>query len=414
MDVKRGFKQTEIGFIPVDWEITQLQNLATDIGDGIHTTPIYTDNSEYYFINGNNLNNGKIQINENTKCVARNEYNKNFVKLGKKSILLSINGTIGNLAYFNNEKVILGKSAAYINLIDELNKEYFFYVLDSNSIKNYFKNELTGTTIRNLSLLSLRNTPIPLPSLAEQHAIAEALSDVDAFIAAQEALIAKKRAIKQGVMQELLTGKRRLPGFSGEWEEKRLEEIAIIFKGSGLSKSALITTGKNNCILYGELFTTYDRVIKKVKSRTNQIFGVLSKSGDVLMPGSTTTVGLDLAIASALLVDNVLLGGDINVIRAKNDFSFSPIYLAYYLSNINREKISEITQGITIIHLYGKSLLKLLLRLPSFEEQEEIAQNLFEIDNEIKALEIKRDKTIFIKQAMMQELLTGRIRLTGV
>jgi len=215
MDLKPGYKQTEVGVIPEDWDVKPLVEISAEIGDGIHTTPEYVPSSAFFFINGNNLVDGKIAILENTMCISEPEYRRLRKNLNDRTILISINGTIGNLATFNGETVVLGKSAAYINIFKNIYREYIYYHLMSAATANYIENELTGTTINNFSLESLRNTPIPVPrTQEEQRAIAAALSDVDALITALDRLIAKKRDIKQAAMQELLTGKRRLPGFA--------------------------------------------------------------------------------------------------------------------------------------------------------------------------------------------------------
>ena len=128
------------------------------------------------------------------------------------------------------------------------------------------------------------------------------------------------------------------------------------------------------------------------------------------MPGSTTTTGIDLATASALLMNDVALGGDIIIIRRKGK-AYDPVFLANYLTQVKRNKIAELTQGITIHHLYGKDLKTLELELPLVSEQTAIAEVLSDMDTELSALVSRRDKTRDLKQAMMQELLTGRIRL---
>jgi len=138
--------------------------------------------------------------------------------------------------------------------------------------------------------------------------------------------------------------------------------------------------------------------------------GVKSEFGDILIPGSTTTVGADLAIASALLEENVLLGGDIIVVRGKPKM-FDPVFMANYLTYARRQEIAERTQGITIIHLYSKDLADLPITLPDLNEQVAIAAFLSDMDAEITALERKQEKTRALKQGMMQELLTGRTRL---
>jgi type I restriction enzyme S subunit len=181
--------------------------------------------------------------------------------------------------------------------------------------------------------------------------------------------------------------------------------------GSGLSKSKVSDDGKYKCILYGELFTIYSEVIRSVFSRTDYDEGVKSKSGDVLIPGSTTTTGIDLARASMLPYDNVLLGGDINIIRPDNS-KINSILLAYYISNIAKEEISRSSKGVTIYHIHGKDLKNLDLFIPlNIEEQDEIVEILKQMDSELESLELKLTKLRMIKQGMMQELLTGRIRL---
>jgi type I restriction enzyme S subunit len=257
----------------------------------------------------------------------------------------------------------------------------------------------------------LHSVQIAWPSEAkEQAAIVAALSDVDALLGGLDQIIVKKRDLKQAAMQRILTGQAHLSGFHGEWELKNLGSIAEVLKGGGLSKSLTSSTGKRFCILYGELFTTYKRLISEVVSRTDSAEGVSSIAGDVLMPGSTTTSGIDLATASALLTNDVALGGDINVIRRKRD-DYEPVFLANYLTHAKKKAIAELTQGITIYHLYGRDLKRLLLELPSFAEQTAIASVLTDMDAELAALEQRREKTRALKQAMMQELLTGKTRL---
>lgn len=193
------------------WKLEKLDNISSEIGDGIHATPEYLEYSKYYFINGNNLIDGSIKITEKTKCVSEEEYRKYKLALSNRTILMSINGTIGNIAFFNHEKVILGKSVAYINVKPLISKQYIFYFMQTHLVNCYFEDELTGSTIRNLSLKSIRNTPISLPqSIDEQEAIAQVLTDMDAEIEALEQKRDKYKAIKQSMMQELLTGRTRL------------------------------------------------------------------------------------------------------------------------------------------------------------------------------------------------------------
>jgi type I restriction enzyme S subunit len=160
-----------LGDIPAHWEVKKLKYLASRIGDGIHATPNYVDCSDIYFINGNNLMNGNIVITDSTRRIDETEYSKLNIDIAPGSILLSINGTIGNLAVYKNERVILGKSAAYIEFDGEMINNFAYYFLQSYFIKDYFETSLSGTTIKNLSLYTLRNTRMLVPPREEQAAV---------------------------------------------------------------------------------------------------------------------------------------------------------------------------------------------------------------------------------------------------
>lgn len=204
------FKDSPLGEIPESWEVHRLESVTSKIGDGLHSTPKYVVNSEWHFINGNNLIDGNIAITEKTKCISEAEFIKHYRDLGDETILMSINGTIGNLAYYKGEKVILGKSAAFISCGAQIDKSFLYYLLQSNSIKAYYNNELTGTTISNLSLKSIRNTPTPLPSKEEQNKIVAILTLVDEKIQVLQESKDNYQELKKGLMQQLLTGKIRV------------------------------------------------------------------------------------------------------------------------------------------------------------------------------------------------------------
>jgi len=149
--------------IPEGWIVKPLSSFCKKIGDGIHGTPEYISNSDYSFINGNNLKNGFIEIDSDTKRVSEIEYKKYFIDLNERTILLSINGTLGNLAMYYGEKVMLGKSSAYINCLD-YNRPYCYQFLKSENIQKTMWNIATGSTIKNLSLESIKNLILPLPN----------------------------------------------------------------------------------------------------------------------------------------------------------------------------------------------------------------------------------------------------------
>lgn len=255
----------------------------------------------------------------------------------------------------------------------------------------------------------MSNLEISVPPIAEQRAIAKVLSDMDDFLGALDALIAKKQAVKQTAMQQLLTCNTRLPGFDGEWETKRLGDIASFYKGSGLSKKDLAPDGKRRCIHYGQLFTIYGERITKVVSGTNLTGSFfLSRPNDVLMPASDVTPN-GLATASCILLADVILGGDVLIVRPSEN-TLNGEYLAYVIKT-HRDEIMRLVSGTTVFHLYGRDLSNFRFSAPSVTEQTAITKVLADMDTEIAALECSLDKTRDIKHGILQQLLSGRVRL---
>lgn len=200
---------------PSHWKKSKLKYAICKIGDGLHGTPEYVNESDYYFINGNNLINGKIEIGESAKPISEAEYKKHKKDLGENTVLYSINGTIGNIAFYDNEKVALGKSAAYINCKKQLAKEYLFFILQSKIVIEYFITQMNGTTIFNLSLHSLRNTPLTIPPMKEQkevvNEIKEGISKFDLAITKAQKEISAIKEYRESLITDLVTGKRSVP-----------------------------------------------------------------------------------------------------------------------------------------------------------------------------------------------------------
>ena len=165
--------------MPENWKTYKLEDLVSKLGDGIHGTPKYSDYGEYHFINGNNLVDGRIVIKPETKRVSKEEYLKHQRELNERTLLVSINGTIGKTAYYQGEKVMLGKSACYFNVKEGVNKKFIKQVISSKYFLDYLESNYTGSVIKNVSLKSMRELPINLPSLGEQKSIATILSALD-------------------------------------------------------------------------------------------------------------------------------------------------------------------------------------------------------------------------------------------
>lgn len=187
-----------------------------------------------------------------------------------------------------------------------------------------------------------------------------------------------------------------------DWEVKKLGEVFYSEKGKGISKNKIVQNGKYECVLYGELYTKYNEVIFEVESKTNEEDGIKSKVGDLLIPSSTTTTGIDLANVTALNKNDVLLGGDITVLRST--VKINNIFYAYYLSNHKKDEIASYAQGSTIVHLYYSHIKDMIIDIPCLEEQEKIANFLSAIDEKINHTQTQIEKTERWKKGLLQQM----------
>jgi len=218
-----------------EWEKKKLEEITVKISDGYHGTPVYDDLGDFHFINGNNLVNDAVVINENTKRVNQEQFEIHKKPLNGNTILLSINGTIGSLALYDNEKIILGKSVCYINLEDRINKGFIYYQLKTSKIKDFFISELTGTTIKNLSLATIKNTEITIPNTLEQHKINTFLLTTNDKL---QTLKKKKNLLEQykkGMMQKIFSQELRFKNDNGnvfrEWDKKKIGNVFSFKQG---------------------------------------------------------------------------------------------------------------------------------------------------------------------------------------
>ncbi|MBU4321340.1 MAG: restriction endonuclease subunit S [Nanoarchaeota archaeon] len=200
------------GELPNNWKWKEIKEITSVLGDGLHGTPKYSDIGNYFFINGNNLSNGKIEIKENTKRVTIEEYEKYKKPLNKRTIFVSINGTLGNTAFYNNEKVILGKSACYFNVLDTIDKRYVRYCITSNRFINYANKTATGSTIKNVGLKAMREFEIPIPTtLEEQQLIVDTIethfSSADKVQEIVDKALTQAERLRQSILKTAFEGR---------------------------------------------------------------------------------------------------------------------------------------------------------------------------------------------------------------
>lgn len=247
---------------------------------------------------------------------------------------------------------------------------------------------------------------VTVPQVEEQKKIAAFLGTIDKKI---EQLQAKKyllESYKDGCMQKLFSQELRFTSDNGasfpDWENYEIDKVFKHYKGYGLSKGAIAEEGQYPCVLYGELYTTYPEKISQIQSYTNEDSGTKSQKGDLLVPSSTTTSGIDLANITVLPIENVRIGGDITIMRPKK--SLNELFYAYYLTHYKKHEIAKYAQGITIVHLYFNHFKKIKIDYPHPDEQKKIANFLSAIDDKISVVAEELNKAKTFKKGLLQKM----------
>jgi type I restriction enzyme S subunit len=419
MEVKPGYKQTEVGVIPEDWEVKPFTQVTDLITCGIAATPDYVPESRGYpFLSSTNVKEGRIVwagYKHISAALHRQLYRNNPPKRG--DILYSRVGTFGEAAVVDADfEFSVYVSLTLIKPGKSLHSYFLMQLLNSNAYKQRAKDQIyLGGGVGNLNVDVVRRYPIVAPPLPEQRAIAEALSDVDGLLGGLDRLIAKKRDLKQAAMQQLLTGQTRLPGFHGEWVPLNMADNSTLkarIGWQGLTTAEYLKTG-DYLLVTGTDFIdgriAWSSCCFVAAARYTQDRNIQLRSKDILLTKDGT-------IGKVAYVDHLpgpaTLNSGVFVIRPKDE-AYEPHFFYYILtSRIFEEFLNKLAAGSTISHLYQKDFVTFsFLVPPTIPEQTAIAEVLREMDGELAVLEQRREKTRALKQALMQELLTGRTRL---
>lgn len=361
--IKKGYKQTEIGVIPEDWEVELLGNLLK-FGSG----------QDY-----KHLGKGKIPVYGTGGIMT---YVDNYLYDGM-SVGIGRKGTIDKPVFLKG-KFWTVDTLFYTHSFKNTLPEFIYFSFNLIKWKEY--NEASGVPSLNKNTLERIQIPLP-PTLEEQKAIAQVLSDTDQLIQNLKTLIAKKKAIKQGAMQELLTGKKRLQGFTEEWETKKLGEVLSYEQPPKyIINSDILKKGKTPVLTANKSF---------VLGYTNEDFGIYTNTPVVIFDDFTT---LNKYVNFAFKIKS----SAIKILRNSPKYSLQFLY--------NRMQLIEHPLG-DHKRYYISEYQNIEIEVPSYIEQQAIAQILSDMDAEIEALEQQLQKTQTLKQGMMQELLTGKTRL---
>jgi type I restriction enzyme S subunit len=402
--LRKGYKQTEVGVIPEDWDVGCVGNsfdvcnqLRLPISQAIRermigTYPYYGPTGIQGWINEYRIEGRYALIGED---------GDHFLKWRTQSMTLMVQGKFN----VNNHAHLVQGSK---NLTD-----WFYWFFSNRDITNHLTRRGAGRY--KLSKSTLINLPCSLPPLSEQRVIATALSDVDALLAKLDQLITKKRDLKQAAMQQLLTGQTRLPGFSGEWEIQTLrDECTLITKGTTPTSLGKNFTSSGINFIKIESLEENGKIIKDkiafIDQDTNNLLKRSQLCENDILVSIAGALGRITVITSELLPANT--NQALAIVRLKTAGGIDHGFLFYYLNSLSIKKyIEAINVQAAQANLSLENVGDFVISFPLLPEQIAIATVLSDMDAEITALEVRQDKTRDLKQGMMQELLTGRIRL---
>jgi len=426
-----GYKRTEVGVIPEDWEIKHLGEIGRGI-IGLTYSPRDVSHDGILVLRASNIGDNSLVFDDNV-LVKTDVPDELLVQ--KNDLLICVrNGSrnlIGKCALIDadDSRMTFG---AFMTVFRSKSNPFVFYCFQSEIIKRQIQAHL-GATINQITNRSLNSFIIPFPPLPEQRAIARALADADAWIQALERLIAKQRALKQAAMGDLLSGRVRLPGFirkpgykpteigpiPEDWEVQTFAELFEFLATSSRSRSDLDDAGDVFYIHYGDIHTKWHFVLDFAKHHVPKIENVKVRNASLLRDGDLIMVDAsedEEGVGKAVEIKNLgtakaVAGLHTLALRPKGN-SFALGFSAYIQAmKAVQQQIRRIATGLKVFGISKTNLSEVLVPIPPYPEQHAIARVLSDMDAAIDALERERAKAAAIKQGMMQELLTGRIRL---
>ena len=374
-----------------EWKKYKLSNITSKLGDGLHGTPKYDNNGEYYFINGNNLENGKIVIKPDTKRVSFTEYQKYKKELNNNTILLSINGTLGNIGYYNNEKVILGKSACYFNLKDGFSKDYVRYIMSTKSFKLFLENFATGATIKNVSLDAMRNFEFYAPRKDLQDKIAKILSNYDNLIENNNKRIKILEEMAQKIYKEWFVD-FKFPGHETTTiKESVLSSIITPIKGKNITKSKAKIG--NVPVVGGGIEPAYYHNVANTQAP------VITISASGANAGFVNLYYKDIWASDCSYIDATMT---------------NYIYYTYLLLKNNQIEITNMQLGAAQPHVYPRDLVNLKIKEFPIEVVANFEKMISPIFENIKVLSNKNENLKQTRDILLPRLISGEINVENM
>jgi type I restriction enzyme S subunit len=378
------------------WEKVSLENISTRIGDGLHGTPKYDDSGEYFFINGNNLSEGKILIKEDTKRISSIEYDKIKKDLTDKSILVAINGTLGNIGLYQNEPVALGKSACYINVNNNVEKLYIRYVLENVDFQRYALDFATGSTIKNLGLKAVRDYSFNLPPLPIQRKIASILSAYDDLIEnnlKRIKLLEEKAFVEYKLLDKVA--------------KHKLSDLYDTSSGGTPSRTnAEYFTGEINWFKSKELA---DSILLESEEKITE--GAVDKSSAKLFPAGSVIMAMYGATIGklGLLSKPSTTNQACCAIIEKDDIRSNYYILNWLLEN--REYVLSFRMGAAQENISQQVIKNLLVSIPNASDLKIFNSEMKPIYQIIKNLHQQNTKLREARDILLPRLMNGQIEV---
>ncbi|KAA6447700.1 restriction endonuclease subunit S [Bacillus swezeyi] len=394
-----------------DWEQRNLESIYGKIRNAFvgTATPYYVEDGHFY-LESNNVKDG--QINRNTEVFINDEFYQkqkdNWLHTG--DLVMVQSGHVGHTAVIPEE---LDNTAAHAlimfsNYREKADPYFLNYQFQTHKSKKKLGSITTGNTIKHILASEMKKFLVDIPGYEEQQTIGNFFKLIDDTIALHQQELTTLKQTKQGFLQKMFPKEGesvpevRFPGFTEEWEERKLGELADFSKGNGYSKSDLTDKGKP-IILYGRLYTRYETVIDSVDTfAIEKENSVISKGNEVIIPSSGET-SEDISRASAVSRPGIILGGDLNIVHPANDID--PVFLALTISNGKQQKeLSRRAQGKSVVHLHNSDLKEVNLLLPKTEEQIKIRDFFKQLDDNIALNQRELDALKETKKAFLQKM----------
>ena len=425
--IPRGYKQTGVGVIPEEWEVMRL-DASTEpqrpISYGIVQTGANLPNG-VPCLRVVDINDGTIEKSDLIRTSKRvsDAYRRTILKPG--DLVMPLRGKVGDIGIVDSELegANLTRGVALLAVRKEHSAQYCRQFISWAATRKRLEQSMNGSALQEIPIATLRRFTIALPSSGiEQRAIAEALSDVDGLLGGLDRLIAKKRDLKQATLQQLLTGQTRLPGYRAEWPVKTFGQLFTFSGGHSASRDQLSTHG--HCYLhYGDIHTS-DRTVVDVSADYADIPkldvplsrvspSALLDDGDVVfVDASEDDEGTSKHVVVVNRERRPFISGLHTIVAKPKADDLAHAYCRYcFQTQAIKDQFKFYAVGTKVSGISKGNIPKLTIPLPPKPEQTAIAEVLMAMDAELAALERRREKTRALKQAMMQELLTGRIRL---